>query len=117
MHNAPRLMRGADRCTLLVNARDAEKYGIAGGDRVELRSRAGAIVVSAEISGDIMPGVVSLPHGFGHDKEGTRLGIASQHAGVSLNDITDAQFLDELCGNAAFSGIPVELRVLALTDR
>jgi anaerobic selenocysteine-containing dehydrogenase len=117
MHNAPRLMRGADRCTLLVNARDAEKYGIAGGDRVELRSRAGAVVVSAEISSDMMPGVVSLPHGFGHDKDGTRLGIASQHAGVSLNDVTDARFLDELCGNAAFSGIPVELRVLALTER
>jgi anaerobic selenocysteine-containing dehydrogenase len=117
MHNAPRLMRGADRCTLLVNARDAETYGIAGGDRVELRSRAGAVVVSAEISSDMMPGVVSLPHGFGHDKDGTRLGIASQHAGVSLNDVTDARFLDELCGNAAFSGIPVELRVLALTER
>ena len=117
MHNAPRLMRGAERCTLLVNSRDATERGIASGDRVEIRSRAGAVIVHAEITDDMMPGVVSLPHGFGHDKEGARLGLASQHAGVSLNDITDTQFLDELCGNAAFSGIPVELKVLALTAR
>jgi anaerobic selenocysteine-containing dehydrogenase len=73
--------------------------------------------VSAEVSDEIMPGVVSLPHGFGHDKDGTRLAIASQHAGVSLNDITDTKFLDELCGNAALNGIPVQLRVPALTER
>jgi anaerobic selenocysteine-containing dehydrogenase len=116
MHNAPRLMRGAERCTLLVNPHDAQSRGIGNGDRVEVRSRAGAVVVAAEISEDMMRGVVSLPHGFGHDKSGVRLRLATQHAGASLNDITDVRRVDELCGNAAFSGVPVELRVLALSQ-
>ncbi len=113
MHNAPRLMRGPQRCTLVVHPQDALRHGIAAGDDVEVRTRAGAIVVPAEISDEVMPGVVSLPHGFGHDKLGARLSLASARPGASLNDITDTQRLDELSGNAALSGIGVELRVLA----
>jgi anaerobic selenocysteine-containing dehydrogenase len=97
MNNAPRLMRGPDRCTLLVNPVDANKRGIAVGDTVEVRSRAGAIVVPAEISDDVMPGVVSLPHGFGC---------------ASLNDVTDERRLDDLSGNAALSGVGVDIRVM-----
>jgi anaerobic selenocysteine-containing dehydrogenase len=113
MHNAPRLMRGPERCTLQIHPADATARGIAHGDDVELRSRAGAIVVPIEISHDVMPGVVSLPHGFGHDKPGARLTLASAHAGASINDVTDTERLDELSGNAALNGIEVSLRVLA----
>ena len=63
-----------------------------------------------EASEDLMPGVVSLPHGYGHNRAGTRLEIASQHAGVSCNDLTDELALDELSGNAAVNGVPVEVR-------
>ncbi|HTA39466.1 MAG TPA: molybdopterin-dependent oxidoreductase, partial [Candidatus Acidoferrales bacterium] len=73
MHNAPRLMRGADRCTLLMENGDAAARGIADGDMVEIRSASGAVSVTVETSADLMPGVVSLPHGFGHGRDGVRL--------------------------------------------
>jgi anaerobic selenocysteine-containing dehydrogenase len=110
MHNAPRLMRGADRCTLLVNPSDASARGIADGDRVDVRSRIGSVTVPAEISDAVMPGVVSLPHGFGHGRAGTHLGVAATMPGASINDLTDPERRDALTGNAALSGVPVEVR-------
>ena len=86
---------------------DAQTRGLAGGDRVRVRSRAGAVEVDLEVSDEMMPGVVSLPHGWGHDRPGAQLSVASQHAGASLNDLTDELFVDALSGNAAFSGVPV----------
>jgi len=112
MHNAPRLMRGPERCTLLIHPLDAEMHGIVSGGSVELRSRAGAIVVPAEISDEVMPGVVSLPHGFGHDRAGAQLSVAAERAGASFNDISDERRLDDFSGNAALNGIPVEVRLL-----
>ena len=70
----------------------------------------GAVEAALEVTPDVMPGVVSLPHGWGHDREGARLGVARAHAGVSLNDLTDDQCVDALCGTARFSGTPVEVR-------
>ena len=113
MHNAPRLMRGADRCTLLLHPHDARRRGIASGDRVDVRSRVGCVTVPAEISEAMMPGVVSLPHGFGHDRAGTRLSRAAVTPGASINDLTDDERLDELTGNAALCGVPVEVRAAA----
>ncbi|HEY0392897.1 MAG TPA: molybdopterin oxidoreductase family protein [Candidatus Elarobacter sp.] len=110
MHNAPRLMRGPDRCTLMVHPADAEARGIASGDQVEVRSAVGAIVVPAELTDAVMPGVVSLPHGFGHDRRGVGQKLAAAKPGASLNDLTDPDRLDELTGNAILSGVPVELR-------
>ena len=110
MHNVPRLMRGPDRCTLMLNAVDAARLGIADGQSVEVHSRVGAVTVQAEVTDTLMPGVVSLPHGFGHGKAGVRLGVAQAHAGASLNDLTDPEFLDELTGNTAASGVPVTLK-------
>ncbi|MEP7157744.1 MAG: molybdopterin dinucleotide binding domain-containing protein, partial [Betaproteobacteria bacterium] len=81
-----------------------------GGQMVELSSRIGKLQVPVESSTDVMPGVVCLPHGWGHDREGARLGIASAHAGASYNDISDDTFLDAISGNAALNGIPVEIR-------
>ena len=113
MHNAPRLMRGRDRCTLQINPHDAAAHGVHDGDPVEVRSRAGSAVAPAELTDEVMPGVLSLPHGFGHGRAGTRLRVAAEHPGASLNDVTDEQRLDELSGNAALNGVPVEIRVLA----
>ena len=70
-------------------------------------SRVGSIVVDVEVSDEVMPGVVSLPHGWGHDRAGIRAGVAQAHAGVSVNDITDEQFLDGISGNVALNGVSV----------
>ena len=109
LHNSHRLVKGKPRCTLLVNPRDAASRGLADGDRVRLRSRVGELTVDLEISDDVMPGVVCLPHGWGHDREGVRLSIAAQHAWASINDLTDDQAIDELTGNAVLNGTPVQL--------
>lgn len=113
MHNSPRLVRGPDRCTLIINPHDAEARGIAHGSTVQVRSRVGCVEVRAEVSDTIMPGVVSLPHGYGHTREGTQLEVAQQHAGVSINDLTDELELDPLTGNAALSGVAVTVQPVA----
>ncbi|MDH4260265.1 MAG: molybdopterin oxidoreductase family protein [Gammaproteobacteria bacterium] len=107
MHNSQRLVKGPRRCTLLMHPADAARLGINDGTRVSVRSRAGAIAVDAQLSEEIMPGVVSLPHGWGHDRPGTRQAVASAHPGASINDLTDELVVDAVSGNAAFSGVPV----------
>jgi anaerobic selenocysteine-containing dehydrogenase len=107
MHNVPRLVSGAPRCTLLMHPLDAEKRGLAAGDQVRVRSRVGEVAVPLELTAEMMRGVVSLPHGYGHGAEGSRLRVASAHPGASINDLTDERALDELSGNAAFSAVPV----------
>jgi anaerobic selenocysteine-containing dehydrogenase len=109
MHNSLRLVKGRDRCTLLVHPEDAQKRGIEAGSRVRLSSRAGTIEVVAEISDSVMPGVVSLPHGWGHHREGIALVVARAHAGKSVNDVTDDGAVDELSGNAVLNGVPVDV--------
>ncbi|MCA9520124.1 MAG: molybdopterin oxidoreductase family protein [Myxococcales bacterium] len=109
MHNSTRLMRGKDRCTLLMHPRDAEERGLDEGDAVVVRSRVGAVTVPIELSEDMMPGVVSLPHGFGHSRERAQLAVASRNPGVSANDLTDDLVFDTLSGNAAFNGVPVSV--------
>jgi anaerobic selenocysteine-containing dehydrogenase len=109
MHNAERLMRGADRCTLLMHPRDAEARGLVQGAVVRVRARVGEVLVPLEVSDEVMPGVVSLPHGFGHRGSGAALRVATQHPGASINDLTDDQRVDALVGTAAFSGVPVEV--------
>lgn len=108
-HNSPRLVKGKDRCTLIVHPEDARERGLVRGEPARIRSRVGEVVAPVEISDEIMRGVVSLPHGFGHDREGTRWRVAEAHAGVSLNDLTDDGLLDALAGTASFSGVPVEV--------
>lgn len=111
MHNAQRLVKGRNRCTLQINPTDADPLGIQTGDVVQVRSRVGSVVLPAEVTPDIMPGVVCMPHGYGHHRPGTRLSVAQQHAGVSINDLTDETKLDELTGNAVLSGVPVWVEV------
>ena len=110
MHNSPRLVKGPPRCTLLVHPDDAVSRGLVTGDLAELRSDTGAVTVPVEVSDAMLPGVVSLPHGWGHDRDGVRLRVARAHAGASANDVTSDRHLDTLSGNAAFNGLPVTVR-------
>jgi anaerobic selenocysteine-containing dehydrogenase len=109
LHNARLLVKGPPRCTLLVHPTDAAARGLVHGARARVATARGAVVAIVEITDAIMPGVVSLPHGWGHDREGVRLEVARAHAGVSLNDLTDDRRVDRLSGNAALSGVPVTL--------
>ena len=109
MHNCQRLMNGRERCTLQMSPGDAAARGLADGTRVRIRSRAGAVEVTLQVTDAMRPGVVCLPHGWGHHRPGTRLQVAAAHAGESANDLTDELFVDVLSGNAAFSGVPVEV--------
>jgi anaerobic selenocysteine-containing dehydrogenase len=109
MHNSERLTSGAERCTLLMHPDDASARGLVKGQRVRVTSRVGSVMVSLEITDAIMPGVVSLPHGWGHDRPGMRLRVATAHPGASVNDLTDEALVDALAGTASFSGVPVSV--------
>jgi len=107
MHNSLRLVKGPERCTLLMHPVDAGARGLAAGQKVRVTSRAGSLEAPLEVSDEVMPGVVSLPHGWGHARDGVALSVARAHPGVSLNDITDELRVDPLAGTAAVSGVPV----------
>ena len=109
MHNYHRLVKGRERCTLLMHPSDMKRRDIGDGSRVTVSSRTGTVQLAVEASEDIMPGVVSLPHGYGHDRPGIRMAVAREHAGVSCNDITDEHALDALSGNAALNGVLVSV--------
>jgi anaerobic selenocysteine-containing dehydrogenase len=109
MHNFERLMKGKNRCTVMINPEDAAEIGIANGQAVRVSSRVGRVELPAEITETIARGVVSIPHGYGHGREGARLDIAAEHPGTSINDLTDEMVLDELTGNAAFSNVRVKI--------
>jgi len=109
MHNLPMLVRGKQRCTAHVHPDDAERLGLADGEPAQVRSRAGTVVVPVEVTEDVMPGVVSIPHGWGHDLPGVDLGVATEHAGTNSNVLTDELVLEPLSGTAVLNGIPVEL--------
>lgn len=104
MHNSQRLVRGKPQCTILMHPTDAAQRDLKPGQEVSVRSRVGAVVVPIEITEEMMPGVVSIPHGWGHDRLGIQLEVAQQHAGESINDVTDNLAIDALCGTAAFNG-------------
>jgi anaerobic selenocysteine-containing dehydrogenase len=107
MHNLPALVKGKARCTLHVHPDDAERLGL--GDVARVRSRVGEVLAPIEVTEDVMPGVVSLPHGWGHDAPGSQLSVASAHAGVNSNLRTDELPIDPLSGNGVLNGIPVEV--------
>jgi len=109
MHNSHRLVKGRDRCTLLIHPADAKKRQLTKGEVAIVESRVGKVEIPIEISEEMMEGVVSIPHGWGHHRKNIKLGIAQTHPGVSVNDLTDELFVDALCGNAAVNGVPVEV--------
>jgi len=109
MHNLPSLAKGKERCTLLVHPDDARELGLAAGGRARVRSRVGAIEAPVELSDGLLRGVVSLPHGHGHDAPGAQLAVAAQRPGVNSNLLADETLIDALSGNAVLNGIPVEI--------
>lgn len=109
MHNLEKLVRGRERCTLLIHPADAARAGIEAGTRARVASRSGSVVAPVEITDEMMPGVVCLPHGWGHDRMGIRMSVAKQHAGVNNNLLAPGELVDVPSGNAIVNGIPVEV--------
>ena len=109
MHNYHRLVKGKPRHQLHMHPDDLARRQLSDGQRVRVSSRIGMIEVEVVASLDMMPGVVSLPHGWGHGRPGVRMAIASGQPGASANDLTDERQLDELSGNAALNGVPVQV--------
>jgi anaerobic selenocysteine-containing dehydrogenase len=111
LHNLPNYARGANRCTLMMHPQDAASRGIKDGGEVNITSAVGSLRVPVEFHDGLMPGVVSLPHGFGHRYAGTRQSVASsQLPGVSANDLVDDQHLDQPSGTSVVNGVAVEVR-------
>ncbi|MEW2300953.1 molybdopterin oxidoreductase family protein [Streptomyces sp. NPDC006655] len=109
MHNVPALTGGSNRCTLQIHPEDAERLGVRDGADVRVKGAGGEVVAPAEVTDGVRRGVVSLPHGWGHDRSGTRLSHAATVPGVNVNQLLDGSLLDPLSGNAVLNGIPVEI--------
>jgi len=107
LHNSYRMVKGKQRCLALIHPQDAQARNIQEGESVLVRSRVGQVRIPVSITEDIMPGVISIPHGWGHDQEGVELKTAKKYSGVNTNILTDHLFIDELSGNAALNGVPV----------
>jgi anaerobic selenocysteine-containing dehydrogenase len=108
-HNVPGLAKGQELCTLQMHPDDARTRGVEEGALVRVRSRAGEVDVPVELLDELRPGVVSLPHGFGHDLDGVELEVARRQPGVNSNVLTDREDLDPISGTAVLNGIPVEV--------
>ncbi len=116
LHNSPRLMKGADRCTALLHPEDAAGRGLVDGQTVRVSSATGAIEVPLELSDEMRPGVVSVPHGFGHRHAGIGWRIAAEHPGASVNDLTNPLTVDRLTGNAAFNDVAVRVEAATVGE-
>ncbi|MBU1171869.1 MAG: molybdopterin oxidoreductase family protein [Proteobacteria bacterium] len=110
-HNLPKLVKGKNRCTLQINPEDASLLGLEEGCPACVSSAVGALTIPIEISGDMMKGVVSIPHGWGHDFPGMSLSVAASVPGVNSNILADEKLMDTLSGNAVLNGIPVSISV------
>ncbi|UUY03788.1 molybdopterin-dependent oxidoreductase [Svornostia abyssi] len=109
MHNLPVLARGPERCTLQVHPDDASRLSLSDGATARVTSRTGTVTAPVEVTADVMPGVVSLPHGWGHDVEGTQMSVAAERPGTNSNVLADEELLEPITGTAVLNGIPVEV--------
>ena len=109
MHNSELLMKGKNRCTVLMSSKDANNLSITNHQQIRIISNVGSIELPVEISDEMKEGVLSIPHGFGHNREGTKIKLAEENAGESINDLTDDHKIDRLTGNANFSGTRVKV--------
>jgi anaerobic selenocysteine-containing dehydrogenase len=116
MHNVTALVRGQNRCTLQMNPLDAEHRGLVDGDAAVIDSRVGSVEAVVEVTDALRPGVVSLPHGWGHDVEGTRAGVARSQAGANSNVLTDDVEIEKLSGTAILNGIPVRVEAAGVNQ-
>lgn len=114
LHNSKRMVKGSNhalsRCTAQLHSQDAQRYNIEDGQMISVSSRVGTIALPAEITDKIMPGVISIPHGWGHNKTGAKWSVAQDHAGVNVNELTDERVVDELSGNAVLNAVPVWIK-------
>ncbi|TNE46976.1 MAG: molybdopterin oxidoreductase family protein [Deltaproteobacteria bacterium] len=113
LHNSSRLVKGKPRCTLLMHPDDATERRLSDGQRVFVSSSVGQIEVTLCLSDEMMPGVVSLPHGWGHRDKGAKMQVANATEGASMNDLVDESFLDEMSGNAGLNGLRVQVAPVA----
>ena len=109
MHNSKLLMKGKNRCTVLMSSKDANNLSITDHQKIKIISNVGSIELPVEISDEMKEGVLSIPHGFGHNRNGTKIKLAEENAGESINDLTDDNKIDKLTGNANFSGTRVKV--------
>jgi anaerobic selenocysteine-containing dehydrogenase len=109
MHNSERLVKGPPRCTLMIHPDDAAQRGLIDGGTARVATAKGAIDLPVEVTDTMMPGVVSVPHGWGHGRKGVQLRVAATVAGQSVNDVIDSSRIDELSGTSALTGQPVEV--------
>jgi anaerobic selenocysteine-containing dehydrogenase len=116
MHNLEPLVKGDDQCTLLVHPDDATRYGLADGVLAEVTSTAARARVPVRVTDTMMPGVVSLPHGWGHGEPGMAMRVATAHAGVNVNRLIPDQEIDPLSGNAVLNAVPVELAPVVVAE-
>lgn len=117
MHHSHRLIKGKNPCELMINPTDAEARGITADSLVSVTSRTGQIQLPVIITDEMMPGVVCMPHLWGHNRKNTRQRVANANPGVSMNDITDVTQYDELTGNAIVNGVPVKVEAIASTSK
>ena len=116
MHNLEPLMKGKTRCTMHVHPDDAARFGLEEGRLARVTSAAGEVSVPVEITNAVMPGVVSIPHGWGHDADGVEMEVATAHAGTNSNTLADESLVDAVSGNAVLNGIPVEVAPVRATE-
>jgi anaerobic selenocysteine-containing dehydrogenase len=109
MHNSERLVKGPPRCTVMIHPDDASARGLEDGAQAKVSTKLGSIVVPVEVTDTMMRGVVSVPHGWGHDRRGAKLSVAASVPGASVNDVIDPARIDVLTGTSALSGQPVEV--------
>ena len=113
LHNSHRLLKGPNRCTLMIHPDDAAGLGLSDGDVAVVSNHVGSVELPIEITEDIMPSVVSMPHGYGHGRKGVKLSVAAEKPGVSMNDLTDPAIVDDLSGNAVLNAVPVQIKKAA----
>ncbi|MEO1912943.1 MAG: molybdopterin dinucleotide binding domain-containing protein, partial [Myxococcales bacterium] len=110
LHNLPNLAKGPERCTLLVNPRDAARLGLSDGGTAKISARAGSVTAPVVLSDEMMQGVVSLPHGYGHDTNNTRISVANEkQAGTNANQLLDEYTMDVPSGTSVANGIVVQV--------
>ena len=109
MHNSHRLVKGKPRWQLLMHPDDLAAHQLQDQSQVRIQSRVGEVQTQVMASDEVMPGVVSLPHGWGHKRDGVSMEIAAAQGGVSCNDLTDDKLIDQASGNSALNGVPVRI--------
>ncbi|HHL32015.1 MAG TPA: molybdopterin oxidoreductase family protein, partial [Oceanospirillales bacterium] len=112
MHNSQRLVKGKPRCLAIINQVDAQKHQLQEGDSIKVISQTSELVIAVTITENIKAGIISIPHGWGHNQPDTKLAIANKHPGVNINNLMNDTEIDELSGNAVLAGVPIRIEAI-----